>query len=82
MEVVRCLLEALDALTAVDARDALGATALWAAARNGRVQVTELLLEKKAQQDQSLIDIWGCGCGCRCGCCCCCCCCSHFATPC
>ena len=51
VEVVRCLLDALDALSTVDARDALGATALWAAARNGRVQVTELLLEKKAQQD-------------------------------
>lgn len=56
VEVVRCLLDALDALSTVDARDALGATALWAAARNGRVQVTELLLEKKAQQDARDID--------------------------
>jgi len=54
VEVVRCLLDALDALSTVDARDALGATALWAAARNGRVQVTELLLEKKAQQDMEI----------------------------
>jgi ankyrin repeat protein len=48
-DVVQCLLTTDD--VDVDARDALGATPLWAAARNGRVRVTQLLLQHRAEKD-------------------------------
>ena len=48
-DVVRCLLTSSPPL---EGRDALGATPLWAAARNGRTAVTHLLLQRGAEKDR------------------------------